>query len=106
MDALLDMVSIATNAAYIAFFLLGVWAEHRTGTLAALRKAGQRYWTAAALATLAVAIKLASVPYDGWWRVVMACLTLAACVACAVLVNRRHDRKAIQEMQNDLERDR
>lgn len=103
MDSLLDLASLATQVAYFAFFFAAAWAEHRVKTLAGLHKACQRYWTAAALAALSLAIHLASVPYDGWWLVFTSVVTAAACTACAVLTDRKRDRRVLAEMQHDLE---
>lgn len=102
MDGFLDLASIATQVAYFAFFLAALWAEYRIKTLAALHKACQRYWTAAALSALSLVIHLASVPYDGWWLVLTSAVTAACCIGCAVMADRTRDRRVIQELQRDL----
>lgn len=106
MDSLLDLASLAAQCAYFLFFGAALWSEYRVKTLAALRGACQHYWTAAALAALVVVIHLAAIPYDGWALALVNGGTLAACIWCAVLTDRKRDRMVIQEMQRDLGGDR
>ena len=109
MEALFNLAWMVTQVAYFAYFGAAFWAEHRVKTLAALRKACQRYWTAAALAALVMVINIATaVVGDGWWKwfnVAMNVLTLATCIACAIFASRKRDRRVIEEMQRDLGRD-
>ena len=105
MHPFLDMFSIGVEFAYLAFFAAALWAEYRVKTLAALRRACQRYWTAAALAAFVLVLALASVPYDGWWSVAIQAVTFACCVGCAIFTDRKRDRRVLEEMQRDLGRD-
>jgi hypothetical protein len=105
MASLLAAFGLIANMLYLAFFGAGVWCEYRIKTLDALRKACQHYWTAAALAVFVLVIHLAAVPYDGWASPVVNAFTLAACVTCAILTDRKRDRRVIEEMQRDLGRE-
>lgn len=101
-DTLLDLANIATNIAFTVFFVGAILIEWRA-TLANLIRACQWYWTGVALAVLAVVIDVASVPYDGWWRVALSGSTVATSLTCAVLTDRKRDRMVVAEMQRQVE---
>jgi peptidoglycan/LPS O-acetylase OafA/YrhL len=104
MSAFLDVMSIVTNVVYIGFMIAALRQQLRR-TVAALIKACQHYWTAAALATLVLVINIADAPTDGWASPAVNLFTLVMCVVCAVSANRQRDRLVIAEMQRDLGRE-
>ncbi len=104
MTAFLDVMSIVTNVVYIGF-MIAAFRQQRRGTVAALIRACQHYWTAAALAALVLVVNLADVPTDGWASPAINLGTLTMCGACAVAVSRQRDRKVIAELQRDLGRE-
>lgn len=103
MDTLLDSVSLLTQAAYFLFFAAALWCEYRIKTLAALRRASQHYWTATALVVLVLVIHVVGLASGtSVWQVVVNALTVPACVACAVLTDRKRDRRVLEDLGREL----
>lgn len=100
-DGFLDFTTTVVNLAYIVCFVSAMIRERR-GKLADLIRACQGYWLAVALAAMAFVLNVLSIPHDGWVGPLISAGTFAAASACAVMTERKRDRKVIEEQARDL----